>query len=226
MTLFFIALLVMRLRGQSPFALANRSGWYPQFLGPVVQATGTILETGRVLDIGTGLGTLPDLLHQHYPQLQITGIDIDPAMVAAARQQVVAENVVFKEQQPNQPLAFDDASFEAVTFCSVLFLLDDATQTFLMEEALRVLKPGGSIVVLSPSGTIAAARLWHDLRQFPANRNNWTFVFWKLVTRRAALRWQSTYWISGFATQHHLSYLQQKVFYGHAILEIITKPIP
>jgi ubiquinone/menaquinone biosynthesis C-methylase UbiE len=215
----------MRWRGQSPFALTNRSGWYPQFLNPVVQAIGALPETGRVLDIGTGLGALPDLLHRQYPQLHITGIDIDPAMVAAARQQVIAENVVFEEQQPNQPLVFDDSSFDVVTFCSVLFLIDDAIKVFLMQEALRVLKPGGSIMVLSPSGTISFKRIWHDFRRFPANRNNWTFVFWKLVTRQAASRWKRNAWTFQFSTRHHLSYSQQKVFHDHALLEIITKPI-
>jgi spermidine synthase len=40
----------------------------------------------RVLVVGLGGGTIPSLLHKHYPQMMIDVVDIDPGVVAVARE--------------------------------------------------------------------------------------------------------------------------------------------
>jgi len=137
---------------QSIFLKAQDSGWYPEFLKPVVETVAVIEGNKKILDIGTGPGKLPELLIKHDTSMQITGIDIDTAMIDEARKRLTHKNVSYQYEKINAPLEFADNEFDAVTFCSILFLLDDSTKTLLMNEALRVLKLNGKIIILTPSG--------------------------------------------------------------------------
>ena len=47
-------------------------------------------EPCRILDIGTGTGLIALMMAQRYPNASIVGIDIDPAAVAQARDNVTA----------------------------------------------------------------------------------------------------------------------------------------
>ena len=136
----------------SVFIKATRSGWYPEFLKPVVDSVLANPTYKQILDIGTGPGTLPQMLIAKNLAVQITGIDTSKNMIEVARKSVSHKNVFFKHQQENESLPFEKQQFDVVTFCSVLFLLDDNTKSMLMNEALRVLKPEGKIIVLTPSG--------------------------------------------------------------------------
>ena len=48
-------------------------------------ALALVKEPKRVLVVGLGGGTLPNLLHKHYPQLVIDTVDIDPDVVDVAK---------------------------------------------------------------------------------------------------------------------------------------------
>ena len=48
-------------------------------------ALALVKEPKRVLVVGLGGGTLPNLLHKHYPQMVIDTVDIDPDVVDAAK---------------------------------------------------------------------------------------------------------------------------------------------
>jgi SAM-dependent methyltransferase len=94
----------------------------------------------RILDLGCGYGrTLGLLFEGGYRNL--IGLDPAPAMVAAARERFPA--IVFEEFEfPKLPLA--DASVDAALLFSVLTCVPtDQGQRTIVEEAERVLKPGG-----------------------------------------------------------------------------------
>jgi ubiquinone/menaquinone biosynthesis C-methylase UbiE len=72
-------------------------------------------------------------------------------MIDEVRKSISRENIIYQYQKINSALEFDDSQFDMVTFCSVLFFVDDRIKTFSMSEAVRVIKPNGKIV-LSPTG--------------------------------------------------------------------------
>lgn len=214
---------VLAVRGRSLFFKATDSGWYPQFLNPVVD---TILNTERhaqILDIGTGPGRLPELLISRDSQLQITGIDIDTTSINVARERIKHPNVKFEYQQLGGPIVYPNGQFDIVCFCSVLFLVDDSTKSFLMQEALRLLKSGGKVVVLSPSGSKPISSSFFEVWSYPYAPTNWTFMVWKVATSKTAKNWHKESWLKKYATEGQLKYDSHSVFNGNATLEIITK---
>jgi ubiquinone/menaquinone biosynthesis C-methylase UbiE len=215
--------LSLRAQTISLFLKANDSGWYPGFLNPVID---TILHTEsgvHILDIGTGPGKLPELLIKRNSNLHVTGIDIDTHFVNVARERLRHPNVNFEYQKSGAPITYPNEHFDIVCFCSVLFLLDDSTKSFLMQEALRVLKPGGKVIVLNPSGSKPIFSSFFEVWSYPYAPTNWTFMVWKTATSKKAKNWQKERWLEKYAAEGQLHYQSHSVFKNNATLEIITK---
>jgi arsenite methyltransferase len=107
------------------------------------------LEPGeRVLDLGSGAGTDSLIAAQMVgPSGHVTGIDMTPEMLAAARAaaaEMGAENVEFSEAEAER-LPFDDESFEVVISNGVIDLIPDKDAVFA--ELYRVLVPGGRMQI-------------------------------------------------------------------------------
>ena len=154
---------------------------------------------------------------------QLTGIDIDTSMINEARKKISHKNVSFHYQRVNEKLEFTDNEFDAVTFCSVLFLLDDTTKAFLFNEALRVLKPDGKIIVLTPSGKKMIISSFVEVWKYPYSSTNWTFIVWKTLTTKGARKWNRSEWLKRFSKQKNLKYTGEITFTKNATIEIITK---
>lgn len=122
------------------------------------QARGDTLEVG----IGTGL-TLA-----HYPsEVRLTGVELSPVMLAAARSHATAlgRDVTLRVGNA-MALEAADASFDTVVFCLVLCTVPDDRVAIL--EAARVLRPGGRLVALehvrSPNPLVRLVeRLWEPI---------------------------------------------------------------
>jgi ubiquinone/menaquinone biosynthesis C-methylase UbiE len=96
---------------------------------------------GRVLDIGTGPGWLLKKLYEASPKFRITGVDISPAMVAKARQNIEEAglgNVIDIEQGQAKSLPFADGTFDLVVSTGSMHHWKDATAG--LNEVYRVLK--------------------------------------------------------------------------------------
>jgi SAM-dependent methyltransferase len=101
----------------------------------------------KVLDIGCGSGWLGE----HFPNY--TGIDLHPK--AAETAQAQGRNVL--QADVDEPLPFGDAAFDAVILKDVLeHVRDPAT---VVQEARRVLRPGGRVFASSPD---AQRWVWDD----------------------------------------------------------------
>lgn len=221
MTIIIISSL--KAQNMSIFLKATQSDWYHEFLNPVVETITNYTADIKILDIGTGPGTLPQMLIEKDSGLRITGIDIDNKMIETARNRFQHHNVSFQNQRINAPLDFETSHFDIVTFCSVLFLVNDSIKTNLMSEALRVLNSTGKIIILTPKGGKSIVSAFAEVRQYKSSFNNFTFLFWKMATTHSARKWQSEKWAKNFATENKLTYTISTVFNNNATIELLTK---
>ncbi len=100
----------------------------------------------KILDIGCGTGELEKRIASRYPGVRIVGVDSSSEMLAKARQKLRGkEEVSFQLGDANSRLPFAGESFNSVV-SSNCFHYFVQPSTFL-EEAGRVLKPGGSLVI-------------------------------------------------------------------------------
>ena len=112
----------------------------------------------RVLDAGCGDGALACAAASQ--GAEVTGIDADPAMLAAARSRAAKAGLraTFSEGRLEH-LPFPDASFDAVVAMTVLCFVADAGGA--VREMTRVLRPGGRLVI----GELGRWSLWAALRR-------------------------------------------------------------
>jgi ubiquinone/menaquinone biosynthesis C-methylase UbiE len=99
----------------------------------------------RILDVGTGTGVAARVLARRFPEAEVVGVDLAPAMVEEARRLVPGELV--------GRIAFETADATALPFAAGAFeliVLLNAIPFF--EELSRVTAPGGAIVFAFSSG--------------------------------------------------------------------------
>jgi len=105
---------------------------------------GIMLEDLAVLDIGCGLGGVDIHLVKQHRAAMVTGIDVDPALIDRCRQLAAKSGVGSQTEficvEPGR-LAFDDASFDAITSKDSIIHIPD--KQALAEDVFRVLRPGG-----------------------------------------------------------------------------------
>jgi ubiquinone/menaquinone biosynthesis C-methylase UbiE len=120
---------------------------------------------GDVLDVGMGTGRLCAELDRL--GWRVSGVDLSPGMVAAARRRLphLAERLV---EGPIERLPFADLAFDAVTATGVL---EYATQNLngAVAELARVLRPEG-VAVMSFPRQQSPALLWRSKLLYPAVR--------------------------------------------------------
>lgn len=99
--------------------------------------------SGDVLEVAVGTGLNVDL----YPdEVQLTGIDLSPAMLAHARRRVAESGRdVALAVGDAQRLEFPDASFDTVVCTFSLCAVPD--ERAAIDEMWRVLRPGGLLVL-------------------------------------------------------------------------------
>jgi len=130
------------------------AGRYDDLRGELLEETLPLLvEHGdlagrRVLDAGCGTGRRAVQLARRH-SAHVTGVDTSAAMLARARERAIPGVEVVEARA--EALPFDDASFERVLFETSLHLMD---RPAALQEAARVLEPGGRVAVLTvdPSG--------------------------------------------------------------------------
>jgi SAM-dependent methyltransferase len=110
------------------------------------------INTPRVLDWGCGSGRIDRHLVRFWPEIDLTGCDIDAEAVQWCKSNLRGS---FDVTGPFPPLPYRDGEFDAVIGYSVMTHLPCPLQGRWLAEIRRVLKPGG-IFATTVHGTFAA----------------------------------------------------------------------
>jgi ubiquinone/menaquinone biosynthesis C-methylase UbiE len=143
---------------EAPARYDRVAGGYARHWGPVIRpASEALLErlagrpspAARVLDLGTGTGTLALLALERWPDVTVTGVDASSAMLdiaadeAGRRLPPAARSRFERVTAVADRLPFDDDAFEVALSSFVLQLVP--SRTAALRELRRVLRPGGRL---------------------------------------------------------------------------------
>ena len=109
---------------------------------PVVNGDRACIKT--VLDIACGPGEWALDVAQAYPATQVMGVDNSKRMIDfACTISAQVPNVQFRVMDVTRPLEFSENSFEFINARLIFGFLSQATWPLLLQECVRVLRPGG-----------------------------------------------------------------------------------
>lgn len=197
------------------FYYVQNAPWYFHFLKPVLQTLESMPDHAKVLDVGTGVGKLLEF-GKSQTSFHWEGADTDREMLSEARRRPSLQDVPLHLLSPDS-LPFEDASFDAVTFCSVLFLIPHPLP--LLEETARILRPNGRLVAHTPTGEGNISP--EVIRQIGIHPQNWTFFLWRQMTSANGRAWTQKGILADFARQRNAIYNKKIVFNGLAAVEWI-----
>jgi len=107
------------------------------------------IEDGqRILDLGSGTGTLMLMIKQKYPAAGLVGLDIDTkALALALRKSYKAKSSIALVKGSAIQLPYASETFDRVLSSLVYHHLRSDQKVSSMQEVLRVLKPGGQFLL-------------------------------------------------------------------------------
>jgi SAM-dependent methyltransferase len=138
---------------------AGYARWWAPVLEPQAVALLDRLEPAvaagarRLVDIGTGTGTLAIAAVRRWPQVEVVGVDLSRGMTEAAsaeadRQLSAAERRRFSVQvAPADRVPVPDGAFDAAMSSFVYQLVPNRARA--LREAHRVLRPGGTLAFVT-----------------------------------------------------------------------------
>lgn len=102
----------------------------------------------RVLDVGSGTGTLALLIKHAHPDVEMHGLDVDQQILDIARNKAEQVGVIPVLQQGTAThLPYPNDSFDRVFSTLMLHHLKRQDKQQALAEIYRVLKPGGELHV-------------------------------------------------------------------------------
>jgi ubiquinone/menaquinone biosynthesis C-methylase UbiE len=102
----------------------------------------------RVLDIGCGTGNLLRSTGRRHREVELTGLDPDPKMLARAKRKARRARVTMRlDRGFAQELPYPDGSFDRVFSSLMLHHLDTGSKDAMLAEVRRVLRPDGLLIL-------------------------------------------------------------------------------
>jgi ubiquinone/menaquinone biosynthesis C-methylase UbiE len=111
----------------------------------------------HVLDVGTGPGRLPVQIARQNPLIWVTGLDVSPRMIEAAKAAIEPGQQVIAEVGDVAALPYKDGSVDLVV--STLSQHHWPDRAAALAELARVLAPGGRIWIYDLRGALRTAQV-------------------------------------------------------------------
>lgn len=102
----------------------------------------------RGLDVGCGTGRLLAAVHEAWPGLKLTGLDLSPPYLAEARRLVGQTARVKLIEGMAEKLPFEDRSLDLVFSSFLMHELPQDVRRYVLREMARVVRPDGLIVIV------------------------------------------------------------------------------
>jgi SAM-dependent methyltransferase len=101
----------------------------------------------RILDLGCSVGMSTVALQALYPDAEMTGIDLSPYFLAIAQYRHAHQSIQWLHRA-GENTGFPDASFDLVSIHLVFHELPTEAAIAILQEARRLLRPGGHIAIM------------------------------------------------------------------------------
>ena len=121
----------------------RESLWRPRLVARIAD---TLPNSGRIVDLGAGTGTLALALAASRPDAQVVAVDGDPAILRLAQAKRGAELVHWQTGLAGE-LDLEDASADAVVMSLLLHHLDRPSKLRALTDARRILRGNGQLHV-------------------------------------------------------------------------------
>lgn len=106
------------------------------------------VTSGKILDVGTGTGSLAIELAKSFPGVEVIGLDLSDVVLQLARDNAqeseVSPRVAF-EHGDAEDMPFEDKAFDLVISSNTLHLIENPIRMF--DEMQRILKPTGKFLI-------------------------------------------------------------------------------
>jgi SAM-dependent methyltransferase len=177
--------------------------WLRWKLTPYRDIAAVLPSSGRVLDLGSGHGLLSLALSMGSERREIIGIDHDQARVrlaerAAARQAGLSKPRFQVGDLEKALTTFASGSLSGIAMIDILHYLAPDSQAALLEEAARVLEPGGILVVREVDSQGGVAAVWNRFYENVATRIGFTQSARTQLEFRSVPGWTSLLETAGF----------------------------
>lgn len=114
---------------------------------PVLQDAARIQPGERVLDLACGTGEFERRVIRAVPDAELVGIDLSPTMLHRARHKLEGHaQVSFDNVDAHDLKPYADGHFDAVVSANTFHYFTHPS--IVLQEAARVLRPGGRLVIL------------------------------------------------------------------------------
>ncbi|CAG8548307.1 8562_t:CDS:2 [Gigaspora rosea] len=127
----------------------------------------------KILDIGCGAGSWSFDIATTYPLAKVIGLDISPIQST----HIKPKNFEFIKANAQEGLPFDDNTFDFVFQRFLLVGYAKEKWPYVINEIVRVLKPGGFLELCEPSKIIdggpVTQRLWNCAEILEARGGDW-----------------------------------------------------
>jgi ubiquinone/menaquinone biosynthesis C-methylase UbiE len=154
--------LQTRIDIHSAYGARNIDEWMLQVIQPA--------RDSHILDVGCGSGKQCFSYYNFLAgKAQITGGDVNPDMIAQARQtaQKAGAQIQFIELDFNKPFPLDAQGYDLVSCCFAIYYAENIP--FTIQEMHRILKPGGRLFTSGPMPT--NKQLFYDIIREATQKN-------------------------------------------------------